>query len=61
LPLDASHGEYPGWEVPNQFGKYKEWPVWDRLTFLIGNAVGTLAVALGVWWGAKQVWKVAHQ
>lgn len=60
LPLDASHGEYPGWEVPNQYGKYKEWPVWDRLAWLVGNAVGTAALALGIWWGAKQVWKVAH-
>lgn len=56
LPLDASHGEYPGWEVPNQFGKYKEWPVWDRVSWLIGNAVTTAALALGVWWGAKKIW-----
>lgn len=56
LPLDASHGEYPGWEVPNQFGKYKEWPVWDRVSWLIGNAVSTAALALGVWWGAKKIW-----
>lgn len=61
LPLDASHGEYPGWEVPNQFGKYKEWPVWDRLAWLIGNAVGTAAIALGVFWAGKEIWKVAHQ
>lgn len=26
-PLDASHGQHPGWEAPNRFGKRKEWPV----------------------------------
>jgi hypothetical protein len=60
LPLDASHGEYPGWEVPNQFGKYKEWPVWDRVTFLIGSVAGTVAVALGLFWAGKQVWRMAQ-
>lgn len=27
LALDPSHGEWAGWEVPNQFGKLTEWPV----------------------------------
>lgn len=27
VPLDISHGAYPGWEAPNMFGKKKEWPV----------------------------------
>jgi hypothetical protein len=27
LALDASHGEYPGWEVANMFGRRKQWPV----------------------------------
>lgn len=57
LPLDASHGEYAGWEVPNQFGKYREWPVWDRLAWLVGNAVGTGALAFGIWWAARKVWR----
>jgi hypothetical protein len=25
--LDVSHGQYPGWEAPNRYGKRKEWPV----------------------------------
>lgn len=27
VAVDASHGGWPGWEVPNEFGKYREWPV----------------------------------
>ena len=26
MALDASHGAYPGWEVPNAFGKLRVWP-----------------------------------
>lgn len=26
IPLDFSHGEYPGWECPNT-GRLKEWPI----------------------------------
>lgn len=25
IPLDSSHGEYVGWEVPNKYGKRAEW------------------------------------
>lgn len=25
IPLDASHGDYVGWEVPNKWGKRQEW------------------------------------
>lgn len=25
IPLDASHGDYVGWEVPNRYGKRQEW------------------------------------
>jgi len=24
-PMDCSHGQYPGWEAPNEFGRLKEW------------------------------------
>jgi hypothetical protein len=27
VPLDASHGEYPGWETANKFGRRTQWPV----------------------------------
>ena len=25
VPMDTSHGEYCGWEVPDRWGKFKEW------------------------------------
>ena len=28
VPLDLSHGEYPGWECPN-LGRMKEWPIFQ--------------------------------
>jgi hypothetical protein len=50
LPLDASHGQYPGWETENTYGKYAEWPVWDRLVQLLSNVVvGAGAIGLGIW------------
>ena len=30
VPIDASHGRFPGDEVPNRYGKRKEWPVEKR-------------------------------
>lgn len=27
VPMDLSHGPYLGWEVPNRYGKFCEWPV----------------------------------
>lgn len=29
IALDTSHGEYPGWEAPDVYGKKKEWPIDD--------------------------------
>lgn len=26
IPIDVSHGQYPGWEAPNR-GRLKEWPI----------------------------------
>jgi hypothetical protein len=52
VALDASHGEFAGWEVPNVFGKLKEWPVatvghWSEL-------VGWVALILaGIILGGK--------
>jgi predicted transglutaminase-like cysteine proteinase len=49
VPLDASHGEYAGWEKENLLGKRKEWPVEGRLVHVL------LFVALGLacWWALK--------
>jgi hypothetical protein len=27
VPLDCSHGPYAGWEAPNKYGKFREWPI----------------------------------
>jgi hypothetical protein len=52
LALDASHGDYPGWEVANMFGRRKQWPVSSVGGF--GGILGWLVVGLGVWWVCKQ-------
>lgn len=50
LPLDASHGQYPGWEVADRYGKYAEWPVWDKLAWFIGDlAVKAGVLGIGIW------------
>lgn len=41
VPLDLSHGPAPGWEVPNRFGKFCEWPI-NR---------GPSLLTLGMWAG----------
>jgi hypothetical protein len=43
IPLDFSHGEYPGWECPNH-GRIKEWPV--QVT--AGEQFSKVALALGL-------------
>jgi transglutaminase-like putative cysteine protease len=46
VAIDASHGHHIGWEVPNRFGKIREWPLhptnnWRLIALLaiIGGAV----------------------
>jgi hypothetical protein len=34
VPIDLSHGHYPGWETVNRFGKRKEWPIGSGFNFL---------------------------
>ena len=45
VAIDCSHGEYPGWEVPNRFNNRKEWPVRDG-----GGVLTVAAIGLGAWW-----------
>lgn len=52
VACDASHGEYPGWEVPNQFGKLREWPVGE-----CGDGLVTLLMGVAAAWGAWWAWK----
>jgi hypothetical protein len=50
VPMDASHGDYPGWEVPNKYGKLKEWSA-DGSPSLLSLA----ALAGAVWLGWKMI------
>lgn len=48
LAIDASHGKYCGWEVPNPYNKRKEWKVEYSpvvMWIVMAAAVGTLAWA----------------
>jgi len=53
VPLDVSHGVYPGWEAPNYYGKRTEWsvagglPPWIPLGGLLYAAARWLAGGLG--------------
>lgn len=54
MPVDSSHGEYAGWETAG-YGRYQEWPVWDRMNWLIGNAVTSAIVVAGVYFLFKNL------
>ena len=49
VAIDASHGEFCGWECPNPFGKRREWPVGKvgltGLLVLAGVLAGLVYVA----------------
>lgn len=47
VALDTSHGDYPGWEVPNKFGKRTEWMVKDTP---LGCSVSGMALLAGAVW-----------
>lgn len=49
VPLDTSHGAYPGWEAPNMFGKRAEWP--NRSGWKIAGAI--LIVGALTWWALR--------
>ena len=47
IPLDVSHGPYPGWEAPNQYDKRREWAIFGPdLTAVVGVVIGAAALAL---------------
>lgn len=55
MPVDASHGKFCGWEVPNQWGKYREWGesmgFWDGVV----SVLGLVAVSTAGHWLAGKV------
>ena len=53
VPLDASHGEYPGWETANTFGRRTQWPVATTGGFM--GIVGWAMVGVAAWWLAGEM------
>lgn len=51
VPMDTSHGKYVGWECPNRFGKFREWPVYGR-----GDWTPLVMIGL-VGWAAWRLYK----
>lgn len=49
VAVDASHGPYAGWEAPNKYGKFREWPV-------DGEVEPEGLVAMGLVLGALWMW-----
>lgn len=47
VPMDISHGDYPGWECPNPFGKRTEWPILPQAGGLIQWIVVGVLVVVG--------------
>lgn len=55
VPVDASHGEYCGWEVPNRFGKYREWPVSAFGSEFLASILGSIAAIWLYGWLKREV------
>jgi hypothetical protein len=51
IPLDFSHGEYPGWECPSF--RLKEWPVWETKTEKVVIGLAPVAVAGAILFGLR--------
>ena len=52
IPLDFSHGKYPGWECPN-FGRIQEWPVWVTAEESFWRCFGPIATVMGAYFGIR--------
>jgi len=57
MAVDASHGEYPGWEVPNRFGKMAAVGIVDQVGLFVGGTMLRVALWAGIWFGAKWAWR----
>ncbi len=57
VPLDSSHGEYPGWEAPNEFNKFREWPVNSAPICSGPGMLFTIAASLGILTAAHYLYK----
>ncbi len=50
IPIDFSHGPYPGWECPNT-GRLREWAVTPGLGEQLLDAVIPVSIAVGLYAG----------
>jgi hypothetical protein len=56
VPMDLSHGAYPGWEVGNQYGKMREWPCNSTSSVLIIAAIIGAGLLIYEAWRMKLLW-----
>lgn len=54
IPLDFSHGPYPGWECPN-LGRIREWPIWVTKREQAEKALAPIAVLAGAFLALRYV------
>ena len=52
IPLDFSHGPYPGWEAPNT-GRQIEWAVFETWHERVTNLLWPAVLIAGAWYGWK--------
>lgn len=52
IPVDFSHGPYPGWECPNT-GRLKEWPVTPSFAAQLFDAIVPVGVAIALYAALK--------
>jgi hypothetical protein len=54
IALDASHGAYPGWEVPNMYGKLRVWPVAECGGGGLSKLLLAAGIGVGAWYLCKE-------
>lgn len=52
IPLDFSHGDYPGWECPNT-GRMKEWPIHYTVSEAFWDGLFPIGILAGIYFGVK--------
>ena len=52
IPLDFSHGKYPGWEAPNK-GRLKEWPIEVTRAEILFESIFPLAILSAGYFGLR--------
>jgi hypothetical protein len=58
VAMDASHGDYAGWECPNRYGRRVEWPLGESSQGEYVTLGIMLLIAGAVWYAAARKAKV---